>query len=138
MVNEYFWGLAQKAAEIANSLGNGNNNIKPELVYCQFAHETGSFTSDLCTQYNNLGGLTQTEPNDTPQPDGNCYYMQFNSPEAYADYFGRYLRLYEEDGIYSAETIPEYAAALYRGGYFGDAVDNYAAGMLAAYKEAFG
>ena len=129
MINERYWELAQQAANISG--------LPAEWIYAQFAHETGNFTSVLCTQYNNLGGLTQTEPNDLPQPDGNCYYMQFNSPEDYADYFGRYLRLYREDGIYSAETIPEYAAALYRGGYFGDSVENYVAGMEAAYKEAF-
>ena len=130
LINERYFALAQQAAAIAG--------LPAEFVYSQWVHETGNFTSDLCTQYNNLGGLTQAEPNDLPQPDGNCYYMQFNSPEAYADYFGRYLRLYREDGIYEAATIPEYAAALYRGGYFGDTVENYAAGMLAAHKEAFG
>lgn len=129
MINERYWALAQQSANISG--------LPAEWIYSQFAHDTGNFTSDLCTQYNNLGGLTQTEPNDLPQPDGNCYYMQFNSPEAYADYFGRYLRLYEEDGIYDAATIPEYAAALQRGGYFGASLSEYVEGMEYAYKEAF-
>ena len=129
MINERYWELAQQAANISG--------LPAEWIYSQFVHETGNFTSVLCTQYNNLGGLTQAEPNDLPQPDGSLWYMHFDTPEAYADYFGRYLRLYREDGIYSAETIPEYAAALYRCGYFGDSVENYVAGMEAAYKEAF-
>lgn len=130
LINERYFVLAQQAAAISG--------LPAEWIYSQFSHETGGFTSELCIDHNNLGGLTQEEPNDLPQPDGSLWYMHFDTPEAYADYFGRYLRLYEEDGIYSAETIPEYAAALYRGGYFGDSLENYVAGMEAAYKEAFG
>lgn len=129
MINEYYWNLAQKAGEISG--------LPAEWIYAQWVHETGNFTSDMCTQYNNLGGLTQTEPNDTPQPDGNCFYMQFPTPEDYAEYFGKYLRLYASDGIFQAESIPGYVAALCRGGYFGDTVENYSRGMIAAYQEAF-
>lgn len=130
MINDYYWGLAQRSAAISG--------LPAEWIYCQWVHETGNFMSALCTQYNNLGGLTQTVRNDTPQPDGNYYYMQFATKEDYADYFGRYLRLYAEDGIYEAANIPTYAAALKHGGYFGDILENYTAGMTAAYKEAFG
>ena len=129
MINEYYWGLAQQAASISG--------LPAEFVYSQWVHETGGFTSDMCTQYNNLGGVTQAEPNDTPQPDGNCYYMQFATPEDYADYFAWYLTQYAEDGIYQAQSIAEYAAALQHGGYFGDTLENYIAGMTAAYQEAF-
>lgn len=118
-LNEYFYGLAQRAAELAGA------PIRPEWIYSQWVHETGNFTSDLCVNYHNLGGLTQTEPNDTPQPDGNCYYMQFDSYEAYADYFGRYLRYYVEDGIYDSQNLYDYLAALKHGGYFGDDLDAY-------------
>lgn len=129
MINDYYWGLAQRSAFISG--------LPAEWIYSQWVHETGNFSSDLCTQYNNLGGLTQTEENDTPQPDGANYYMQFATLEDYADYFGRYLKLYDEDGIYEANDIPAYAAALRHGGYFGDTVENYIAGMTAAYQEAF-
>lgn len=129
MINEYYWGLAQQAASISG--------LSAEFVYSQWVHETGGFTSDMCIQYNNLGGITQAEPNDTPQPDGENYYMQFATPEDCADYFGRYLKLYEEDGIYEATSIPQYAASLQHGCYFGDTLENYIAGMTAAYEEAF-
>lgn len=129
MINQYYWGLAQRAAAIAG--------LPAEWIYSQWVHETGNFSSDLCIEYNNLGGVTQVQPNDTPQPDGNCYYMQFASPEAYADYFGWYLTQYAEDGIYQATSIAEYAEALKHGGYFGDTLENYIAGMAAACKEAF-
>ncbi len=130
MINQYYWELAQRAAAIAV--------LPAEWIYSQWVHETGNFTSELCTHYNNLGGVTQEQPNDTPQPDGNCYYMQFVTPEAYANYFGWYLSRYAEDGIYGATSIAEYAASLKRGGYFGDTLENYIAGMTVAHIEAFG
>lgn len=135
-MNEYFYNLAKRSAEIANSY-EGGGNILPEWIYCQWTHETGEFTSAMCIQYNNLGGLCQTQPNDTPQPDGDQYYMQFATPEDYADYFGRYLHYYREDGIYDAKSLEDYVAALKHGGYFGDSLENYIAGTGAVYAECF-
>ena len=134
-MDERYWELAQRAADRAAEYGL--SNIRPEWIYAQFAHETGNYTSELCRDYNNLGGLTQVESNDTPQPDGSCYYMQFESPERYADYFGAYLRYYISDGIDGAQTLDEYVRALKRGGYFGDTVENYLAGTYAVLREEF-
>lgn len=103
MINEYFYELAKRAAEISR--------LPAKWIYAQWYHETGGFTSALCVDYNNFGGITQVTPNDLPQPDGSLYYMEFNSPEDYAEYFGHYLALYEEDGIYEATNIQEYAEA---------------------------
>ena len=129
MINQYYWSLAQRCA--------AKCSLPAAWIYAQWVHETGGFTSALCTKYNNLGGVTQEEPNNTPQPDGNCYYMQFVPPEAYADYFAWYLSQYDADGIYQAQSIAECATALKNGGYFGDTLENYIAGMTAAYEEAF-
>lgn len=133
-MNNFFWKLAKRAADVANENGG---NIKPEWIYSQWAHETANFTSVLCGKYYNLGGLCQFEPNDTPQPDGDQYYMQFGSYEDYADYFGRYLRKYEEDGIFEAQNIDEYVAALKHGGYFGDSLENYLAGCKDFLRDEF-
>ena len=135
-INELYLEAAKESARIAND-GYDNNPIDYKILYSQWSHETNGFTSDLCVEYNNLGGVTQTSVNNTPQPDGQYYYMQFESVEEYAEYFGRYLRLYEENGIYDATDIESYAAALKDGGYFGDTLENYVAGMTAAYNEAF-
>ena len=135
-INELYLEAAKESARIANE-GYDNNPIDYKILYSQWSHETNGFTSDLCEEYNNLGGVTQTSVNNTPQPDGTCYYMQFESVEEYAEYFGRYLRLYEENGIYDATDIESYAAALKDGGYFGDTLENYVAGMTAAYNDAF-
>ena len=122
-LNSYFYGVAQQAADAAAEKGVGNVDAK--WIYAQWHHETGGFTSELQASNHNLGGLTQSEPNDTPQPDGNCYYMDFNSFEDYGTYFGHYLKYYIENGIASATCLKEYIKALNEGGYFGDSFDNY-------------
>ncbi len=130
-VNEYMFCLAERSAEIAGT------PIEPEWIYCQWAHETENFTSELMQSNHNLGGLCQVEENDSAQPDGDQYYIDFPTYEACAEYFGRYLRNYREDGIYEAETLADYVRALKHGGYFGDTVENYLAGTNAVFEECF-
>jgi hypothetical protein len=130
-MNDYFWKLAKLSAEIAGA------PILPEWIYCQWEHETGGFSSRLMRENHNLGGVCQTQPNDSPQPDGNQYYMNFDTYEDYARYFGKYLRYYRGDGIYEATNLAEYCAALKRGGYFGDALENYVARTAEIYAENF-
>jgi hypothetical protein len=134
-MDKYFYDLAKQAAAIANE-GFGDI-IKPEWIYCQWCHETGGFDSKLAIEYHNLGGLTQVTPNDTPQPDGDYYYKQFDSYEAYAEYFGKYLRYYEEDGLYDATCIDDYIVALKHGGYFGDTLENYLSSVKGIYAANF-
>ena len=127
-VNQPYWEAAQVAAGISGA--------KAELLYAQFAHETGNFTSELCREYNNLAGVTQVEPNDLPQPDGQFYYMKFDDLSHWARYFGKFIRYF--DGAVEATTIEEYATALKNEGYYGDTLENYIDGMQSAYDKAFG
>lgn len=117
--------LAERSAKIAN--------IPADWIYRQWAHETGNFTSALCLEYNNFGGITTANPTDEElkikQPDGKLWYKVFDSPEAFADYFGKYINRYDEYGVHEATDIRGYVEALSKGGYFGDSVDNYVAGM---------
>ena len=118
------------------ALASSRANLElAKLIYCQWAHETADFTSDLCLTYNNLAGVTQEKENELPQPDGSFYYMKFADVDAFATYFGRFIRLF--DGAAEATTITEYATALKDGGYFGDTLENYIDGMTAAYEQAF-
>ena len=126
-VIESYWQAAQ--------VSGGISGIDPKILYAQFAHETANFTSELCLQYNNLAGVTQTQENDLPQPDGSFYYMKFDDLSAWARYFGKFIRLF--DGATEAQTIEEYATALKNEGYFGDTLENYIDGMTAAYNDAF-
>lgn len=119
--------IAQRTSErLASVYGK---TLSPSLIYAQIAHETGGGTSDLAVNYNNYAGLTQTQSNGLHQPDGSNYYMEFGSPEEFADYFAGYLNLYDEDGLFDATNYQEYAAALKHGGYYGDSVENYANAM---------
>jgi hypothetical protein len=136
-INEYFAGIACIAAESA-SKKKGLCNINWRWIYCQFAHETGLFTSELQASNHNLGGLTQEEENDTPQPDGPYYYMNFNTFEEYGDYFGRYLGYYVSDGIDQATTLEEYIIALKKGKYFSDSLETYIRRCREIYTDCFG
>ena len=150
MVNERMLACAQIASGICG--------VPAEWIYSQWAHESTNITagdpdygkpfcSDLARDQNNFGGLTQVEENDTPQPDGRFYYMKFGSPEAYANYFGRYLQKYFPLAT-GAATLEEYVHHLKHQpdpdepgeeyGYYGDSEENYFAGTFAAYREAFG
>jgi len=134
MVNDYFLGLAQQASEICG--------IDYRWIYSQWVHESTNvdtgvpFESELAIDNHNLAGLTQFEDNGCPQPDGRFYYINFPTYEAYANYFGRYIKKYYPETL-SAQTIPEYAEALKNGQYFGDTLENYISGMENAFKEAF-
>lgn len=130
-MDKYFFMLANTSASFAGE------PIKPEWVYCQWVHESNNFTSQLATENHNLGGLCQTQPNDSPQPDGNEYYMNFDDYEHYARYFGWYLTQFRENGIYNSQTIDDYITALKNGGYFGDDLDNYLTDCKRIYAENF-
>ena len=132
--------------------------VPAEWIYSQWAHESTNvtpgdpdcgkpFRSALAREQFNFGGLTQVEENDTPQPDGRFYYMKFASPEEYARYFGRYIKKYFPLAA-ASKTMPEYTYNLKHQpdpddpekeyGYYGDSEENYLAGTMEAYKEAFG
>jgi len=138
-MNDYFYELAQRAVEVAVS--KGMSNIDPSWIYSQWIHESDSFTSQLAIENHNLGGLTQETPNDSPQPDGTYYYINFDSYESYADYFGRYLHYFIDGGVDKATTLEEYITALKNspsGAYFGDSLENYVTDCQRIHTENFG
>lgn len=117
------WGLAQQVS--------GKTGIKPEFIYAQWWHETAGFKSSLARDNYNFGGMTQAEPNgeENKQPDGNMYYMQFSSPQEWADYYADYIM--HDDYAYArnAQNVYEFAQGLKDGGYYGASVENYAIGL---------
>lgn len=119
-MNDYLRSLAE---QVANETG-----IPKEWIWAQWMHETGEFTSYVFKNLNNFSGLKQFRANNTDldclSPEGDNY-QYFPSQESYAKYFAFYLGLYEEDGIFEATTVEEFAIALKHGGYYGDSVENY-------------
>ncbi len=118
------WSEAQRIAKYLN--------IDPTIIYGQWYHESGGFSSKLAMENCNLGGLTQTTPNGeaNKQPDGGNYYMIFNSIHDYAEYF---KRIWGPD-IRGVSSVEQYASNLKREGYYGDSYENYVSGIYGGMK----
>lgn len=106
--------VAKQAWALAQKIG-AERGVDPEIIYGQWYHETGGFTSRLTKENNNLAGLKGT--------DGE--YMSFSSIEEFANYFNRIWGPY----IAGATSPEEYASKLKSEGYFEDGYDNYVAGI---------
>lgn len=131
-MEQKYWELAQRSA--------AKIGIPAEWVYSQWTHESANFTSDLAKECFNFGGLTQEEDNGNKQPDGSFYYMVFDTPEDYADYFGRYITKYFPTAA-RADSLEAYIVALKFGeeyAYFGDDLENYLEDTKRIYNENFG
>lgn len=127
-----YMDLAEIAAqEFQNKTGR---YLDPNLIWAQWYHETGGFTSELFRTGNNLGGFTTTEDmgDDWRQPDGDLWYKSFSSREEGARFAGAYLANYVENGIADATDPVSYAQALKNGGYYGASVEEYASGLTSA------
>lgn len=127
-----YMDLAEIAAqEFQNKTGR---YLDPNLIWAQWYHETGGFTSELFRTGNNLGGFTTTEDmgDDWRQPDGDLWYKPFSSREEGARFAGAYLANYVENGIADATDPISYAQALKNGGYYGASVEEYASGLTSA------
>ena len=120
----YVRSLAHSCSEVL-----GIPAITGDIIYAQWLHESEGFTSELCHEYHNFAGLTQVEDNGLPQPDGDYFYMKFDSVKDFADYFAFYLSLYKPDGIYRVYSLEDYISCLKNGGYFGDTYENYLNGV---------
>lgn len=117
------WELAKQVS--------AKTGIKAELIYAQWWHESAGFTSRLARENYNFGGVTQEEPNgeENKQPDGNNYYMVFDSPQSWADYYSRYIMHPDFSEARKAENTEAFAWGLKSGDYYTDDVDNYNLGL---------
>jgi hypothetical protein len=110
--------LAAQAADLAQSVSK-TTGIKADLLWAQWAHETGGFTH--LGQLNNLAGI---------RLPGTTTYQPFSS---LADFGKRYAEVVGNTaryaGLAGAQNTDEFAGILKRGGYYEDSEKNYAAGM---------
>lgn len=106
--------------------------IPEDFIYAHLHHESTGGTSQLARENYNYSGVTQVEPNSSPQPDGANYYKEFANDEEFMDFQAHTYKLYAEDGVFLAETIDDFALALKRGSYYGDTTTNYTAGLRGA------
>ncbi len=113
---------AQRALALAKQV-SARTGIPADLLWSQWAHETGGFTNRGATSLNNLAGV---------RLPGSTDYRRFSSLDDFADY---YTYLMRPGGRYgaasSARTPAQFASALKAGGYYGDTLQNYTAGISA-------
>ena len=111
-------------------------SIPAELLFAQWYHESGAFSSALAVEDCNFGGMTQATPEGSAgkQPDGGFYYMHFDSPEQWAEYYSGYMHREDKppmcDG--SITTIEQFGNALKSNGYFGADLGEYKRAMQSA------
>jgi flagellum-specific peptidoglycan hydrolase FlgJ len=107
-----------EAARVSQMTG-----IPADILWAQWAHETGNFTNRGAKDLNNLAGVN------VPGGKGQDY-RKFSSLDEFGDYYAHLMR---PGGRYSgaanAKTPEEFAAALKAGGYYSDSQSNYAGGI---------
>jgi hypothetical protein len=108
---------------LARKIG-ADTGIPANIIFDQWAHETGDFSNRGALRLNNLAGINV--------PGGNGKdYRAFKSIEDFGRYFEDLLKSdrYASQGVLNARTIDQYAASLKAGGYYTDSQSNYASGM---------
>jgi hypothetical protein len=103
------------AAEVSQRIG-----VPADIIFAQWAHETGNFTNRGATQLNNLAGIRQ-----------GLEYRNFSSLDDFANYYSGLIQKRYPAAIGSQNT-DQFAAALKAGGYYEDTYKNYSKGMRAA------
>jgi len=105
------------AASVSQKTG-----IPASLIYAQWAHETGGFTSNVYKKLDNAAGIRLPGSND---------YKSYASMQDFADDYSKVITQgrYTSRGILGAKTPEDFAAALKSGGYYEDTQENYTAGL---------
>jgi len=121
------WALANWVAP--------KTGIDAKLIFAQWYHESGGYSSQLATENYNFGGMTQNEPTGDPkdkQPDGGNYYMHFGNEEEWAEYYAYYCNKCNEPSLSGSTDVTDFATRLKKNGYFGASIDEYVNGMNGA------
>jgi hypothetical protein len=97
--------------------------IPADILWAQWAHETGNFSNRGAKELNNLAGVN------VPGGHGQDY-RKFKSMDEFGDYYAHLMR---PSGYYpnasKAKNTDDFAAALKAGGYYSDTQAHYAAGL---------
>jgi hypothetical protein len=111
--------LPQQAMAAAIGIG-ADLGVNPRLIFEQWAHETGGFTSRLAREQFNLGGMKNI---------GGIGYRDFSSVDEFAQAYEHLISRGRFSGLRTAQTEQEWAQALKAGRYMEDTPQNYARGM---------
>ena len=112
-------GVSPQQASLLAQQVSTKTGIAPDLLWSQWAHETGGFKHIAAA--NNLAGI---------KVPGTDQYMSFNSLDEFGSYYSHLMRQGGRySGVESSQNPAQFAAMLKRGGYYGDTQQNYTAGM---------
>lgn len=113
---------AQQAIVAAQQVSKATG-IPADLVWAQWAHETGGFTNRGARELNNFAGVN------VPGGKGEDY-RKFSSADDFGHYYSYLMR---PGGLYSgaknAQTPEEFASILKAGGYYTGNEHDYASGV---------
>ena len=112
-------GIAAQAHTLAGQI-SASTGISPDILYAQWAHETGNFTNRGATQLNNLAGI---------KLPGSDEYRSFASLQDFGNYYNSLLHSSRYSSALGAKSIDQFASALKQGGYMSDTLNNYERGM---------
>jgi hypothetical protein len=108
----------QQASSLAQQV-SAKTGIAPDILWSQWAHETGGFKHIAAA--NNLAGI---------KVPGTDQYMSFNSLDEFGSYYSHLMRQGGRySGVEGSQNPAQFAAVLKRGGYYEDTQQNYTAGM---------
>lgn len=111
---------ADQARTLAQQL-SPKLNIPSDILYAQFAHETGNFSNRGATQLNNLAGIRL-----------NGQYLSFSSLDEFGQYYSKMIQR-NFPAAMGASDVDSFAKALKFkgriGAYYGDTLGNYENGM---------
>jgi flagellum-specific peptidoglycan hydrolase FlgJ len=111
---------AQQAAALAQRV-SAKTGIAPDLLWSQWAHETGGFK--------HLGGTNNLAGVNIPGGHGKDY-RNFSSLDEFGDYYANMMRPGGRySGIEQATSPEDFAGRLKQGGYYADTQSNYTAGV---------
>ena len=113
-------GVTPNQARQAAAAAAAKTGIPPEIIYGQWAHETGDFTNRGALALNNLAGIKN------PGGEG---YRSFGSIQDFIDYYSRMIGSGRYAGTHGAMTPEQFAYGLKQGGWYEDSYSNYAAGI---------
>lgn len=113
--------LADQARVLAMQVSK-KTGIPANLIWEQWAHETGGFKNRGAQDLNNLAGI---------KDQGGMGYRSFGSLDDFANYYSSLLTSsrYTSKGVLQSMTAEDFAGALKGGGYYEDSYQNYVKGM---------
>ena len=113
-------GVTSNQAKLAAQRAASQLGIPAEIIYGQWAHETGNFTNRGSAQLNNLAGI---------RIPGSTEYRSFSSIQEFTDYYTKLLSSNRYSGVRGSVTPEQFAWGLKSGGYYEDSYANYSAGI---------